>query len=118
MNESFIDQVFNAIGLSAQVVAALIIAATTSAVYYLSKVKNGEEFKALNFFVNMAVAMVMAFGAAALLRYFYIEGIDTNLEKFVMVFVGITGNKIMELIEKYGAKYLEKKAKNLSGNQE
>ncbi len=118
MQESFINQVFHAIGLSAQVVAALIIAATTSAVYYLSKVKNGEEFKFLNFFVNIAVAMVMAFGAAAILGYMYSEGIDTNLEKFVMVFVGISGNKIMELVEKYGSRYLERKARTLSGNQD
>lgn len=114
MNTNFLDKIFDAIGLSSNLVAFLIISAVTSVVYYLNKVRNGEPFRWLNFSVNISVAMVMAFGADAFLNYFFDGNVDLNLEKFVMVFVGITGNKMMETISLYGGRYLEKKAADLT----
>lgn len=112
--ESFVFQVIDKIGLSAQLVAALIIAALTSIVFYLHKVKSGEKFKLLNFFVNITVAIVIAFAADAFMAYWTSNNVDDNLQKVMMVFVGVSANKIMELIETHGNRYLEKKAKKLA----
>jgi len=111
---SLFDIILNTIGIDGRSIALAIIAATTSIVVYLNRVKNGTTFSILNFFVNSFVAIVMSFGVSWFLRWYAGDNLDPNLEKFVMVFIGISGNKIMELIEIYGNKYLERKAKNLT----
>jgi uncharacterized membrane protein YjjP (DUF1212 family) len=92
----------------------MIIAGLTSIVFYLHRVKLGAQFKFLNFFVNITVAIVIAFAADALMAYWTTNNVDENLQKVVMVFVGVSANKIMELIEIHGNRYLEKKAKKLA----
>lgn len=114
---SFFAQVLHELGISATLVASLIIAGTTSLVVYLNRVKNGNNFAAFSLVVNIAVSVVIAFMVDAAMRYVNDGVFNSNLAKATMVVVGVTSNKILELVETYGSKYFEKKAKNITNEE-
>jgi len=110
---SLIAEVLRELGFTASMIASFIIAGTTSLVVYLNKVKNGGDFFAFSLLVNIAVSLTMAFLIDAIIRYANGGIFDSNLSKATMVVVGITSSKILELVEVYGSKYMEKKTKEL-----
>lgn len=114
MERTFLEELIAEIGVSTHVIACVIIALCASVVAYLNKVKNGQHFRLSGFLINSAVAVMVAFAIGSFLEYW--GDIHSGLEKAVMVFVGISANKILELAETHGKKYLEKKAKNILDN--
>lgn len=106
--KSFLIEILAEIGANAKVIAWMIISMTTSAVVYLNKVKNGAEFKIFNFIVNIAVALVAAFLVSSLLEWAGDDATNENLVRAAMVVVGITANKILEIVEEKGLNILLK----------
>lgn len=91
-----------------EILVMLSIGLFSSAVGYLYKVKEGRAFSFSAFFINMSVAVLMSFFVNSLLQAMSAD-LHIKLEMALMVVVGISANKLMELLQQKGLDLLFKR---------
>lgn len=75
------------------------IATFSAAIHYLDKVRKGLTFSFFAFLVNSLVAVLMAFLFDTVLLYLTSDQCNMKLRMIFMVLVGISGNKLLEMVE-------------------